>query len=133
MKNIICLPDYGDDDVISFRSCIHKVSKFKSAVDVAFADNKIAYEASNALQSKVGVSSLEWFEHGVNCEILRIGGESWQKGRLKITINVEFFAEELVVEQKTESNQVEINQPESMIDDTHRVNDQNGQQNNTLS
>lgn len=124
MKNISCLPDYGD--VISFSSCMHKIGKFKAAVDVTFADNKLAYAVSNALQSKIGVSSLEWFEDGVNCEVLRLGGKSWQKGKLKITINVEFCPEQLVIEETV--NQIEIDQSTPLVDIKQIIS--NKQQNN---
>lgn len=116
MKNISCLPNYDDGDVISFRYCMHKIGKFKTAVDVTFADNKLAYAVSNALQSKIGVSSLEWFEDGVNCEVLRLGSKSWQKGKLKIIVNVEFCPEQLVVEE-TVNNQIEINQSDLLLVD----------------
>ena len=127
MKNISCLPDYGNGDVISFSSCMHKIGKFKAAVDVTFADNKLAYAVSNALQSKIGVSSLEWFEDGVNCEVLMLGGKSWQKGKLKITINVEFCPEQLVIEE-TVNNQIEINQSTPLVDIKQIIS--NNQQNN---
>lgn len=131
MRNILCLPDYGNADVISFRSCIHKVGKFKDAVDIAFANSKLAYEVSHALQSKISVSSLEWFEDGVNCEVLRLGGESWEKGKLKITINVEFCPEQPVIKPKTLSNQIEVSQPELLLDGNRRITAQNGQQENS--
>lgn len=128
MKNILCLPDYDDGDVISFSSCMHKIGKFKTAIDVSFADNKLAYAVSNAIQSKIGVSSLEWFENGVSCEVLRLGGKSWQKGKLKITINVEFCPEQLVIEE-TVNNQIEINQSNLPLVDIKQI-ISNNQKNN---
>lgn len=111
MKSISCLPNYTDADVISFKACLHKIDKFRAAVDNTFANSKLAYEISNALQSQLGVSSLGWLEEGVKCEILMLGGQSWQPGKIRITINVEFCPDQLVIAQKTVSNKIENNQP----------------------
>lgn len=130
MENVSCLPDFGNNDVISFSSCMHKVGKFRAAVDTTFAGNKIVYDVSNALQSKVGISSLDWFDEGVSCEILRLGSQSWRKGKLRITINVEFCPDQPIIEQKTVSKQIEINQSESSLDDIRHLTAQNRQQEN---
>ena len=97
MKSISCLPNYTDADVISFRNCIHKMDKFRAAVDTTFANNKLAYEITNTLQSQLGVSSLNWLEEGVKCENLTLGSQSWQPGKIRITISVEFYPDQLVI------------------------------------
>jgi hypothetical protein len=94
-EDSLFLPDYNGCDVMSFRSGMQKVSTFRSAVNNVFApDSKLAYGISNELLSRIGISSLDWLNTGINCEILRVGGKSWQQGKLRIKITVEFCPDE---------------------------------------
>ena len=59
------------------------------------------------------------FNDGVNCEILQLGSQTWKKGKMRIKVTVEFYAEEDNVDIST--NQANINQPESPLDDLRRM------------
>lgn len=62
-----------------------------------------------------------WFKDGINCEILRLDGKSWQKGKVKIKVTLEFCLDEPDIEETLENNQSEINQSESSLDDIRQM------------
>ncbi len=61
----------------------------------------------------------KWFSDGIDCELLKVGAAGWQKGKVKINLNVtlEFCPDEPEVEEPPASNEQEISQPESPLDD----------------
>jgi KGK domain len=105
----------NDDDVLASGNNTYKIGKFKKAVNESFT--LLGHKFSEQLNSKgVHVKSNNfdmWFKQGVDCEILNLGSKTWKKGKVKITINVEFYAEE-------EKNP-EITEPESPLDDIRRM------------
>ncbi|MEH1945490.1 MAG: KGK domain-containing protein [Nostoc sp.] len=52
--------------------------------------------------------------------MLTLGSPSWKKGKVKIKISVEFYIEEEDL-QITNSNNSEITEPESPLDDLRRM------------
>ena len=67
----------------------------------------------------------KWASDGVKGEVLKYGAKSWQKGKLRLTI--EFCPDEPEVEEKPGSNQPEIPQPESPLDDLRQLLNQDNQ------
>lgn len=80
---------------------------------------------------KADCDRVELVVVGIGCELLGPGYQSWQKGKLRIIIAVEFCRDELV-EQIAASNQPEINQLELPLDDIRLMINQDGQQENSL-
>lgn len=35
-----------------------------------------------------------WFDQGIECHILQLGSQKWIKGKIKISVNVEFYPDE---------------------------------------
>ena len=66
----------------------------------------------------------------MDCEILKLRAEGWQKGRIRIKLNVsiEFCPNEPSVEETQASNKLEISLPESPLDDIRRMITANEQQ-----
>jgi hypothetical protein len=71
------------------------------------------------------------FGEGIDCEALRFGAKDWQKGKARIKITVEFCPDEPEVEESPGSNEPEISQPESPLDDIRRMINQEIQQGNS--
>lgn len=123
MEDNSYLPQYGDDDVLSFASGqMFKVGKLREAVKFAFTDqNRIPYSLSDALNEKGvsvgGANTKLMLEQGVDGEVLRIGAKGWQKGKIRIRITVDFHPDE-----------PEIAQPESPLDDIRKMMNQETQQ-----
>lgn len=114
IENKSFLLDCGDDDVISFQnnSSTHSFSRFRDVVKNIFADRgKVASGVNSELQPQLGIIATDWFHKGVVCEVLMLGDKSWEKGKLRFKITLEFEPDEPAVDQTTASNQ-----PESPLD-----------------
>ncbi|MBW4489119.1 MAG: hypothetical protein KME12_15125 [Trichocoleus desertorum ATA4-8-CV12] len=95
MENHDFLSDFGNEDVIAFDSTLHKTGRFRDAVQTTFtSQNMVPATLSTGLQTELRISSKDWFEDGVDCEVLRLGDKSWQKGKIKIKVSVEFYPDE---------------------------------------
>jgi hypothetical protein len=128
------LQSCGDDDVISFSSQIYKIGKIKQALNQAFGGqvpNALieSLESQGIKEARIyyrypgGRSAQEanqiWFGEGKDCEILRIGANGWQKGKLRIKVSMEFCPDEPEVEE-TVANE-EIVPTESPLDDLRQM------------
>jgi len=71
-----------------------------------------------------------WFGEGVNCKSLKFGAKGWQKGKVRLRVSLEFCPDEPDVEETPISNQPEVSQPESPLDDIRRMINQETQENN---
>lgn len=135
MEDSCHLSNCGEHDVVLFNSTSCKLNQLMGEVSMHFSKYELGEEITNSLRSNknldvhVGVKSLarkdyrqnhdKWFGDGIDCEILKIGAAGWQKGKVKINLNVtiEFCPDEPEVEEKRASNEQEISQPESPLDD----------------
>jgi len=63
----------------------------------------------------------EWFGDGISCECLEIGTNSWQKGKMRLKLTVEFCPSKPEIEE----NFANANQSESPLDDIRRTMNQN--------
>ncbi|MFE1743813.1 KGK domain-containing protein [Coleofasciculus sp. H7-2] len=106
------LQNCGNDDVLSFNDTLFKVGKIRYAVKLAFTEPRyvpdILYVALQ--QNGIQINPKFWLNNGVDCEVLKLGAKSWQKGKFRIRVNVEFIPDEL-----------EIPQTESPLDDLRKM------------
>lgn len=56
-----------------------------------------------------------WFGEGLECKILKPGAKSWERG--KVRISIEFEPEELEIAQTVDSSESENGKSESPLDD----------------
>jgi hypothetical protein len=124
----------NDDDVLSYNGSLLKFSQFKQQLEdelwqkvnylltkenEGFSSRERIYELINTSFGYCNISvTLSSPEEGNDCEILRLGASSWQKGKIrnqssidffpnqkdsttmaKIQFNLEFLSEEKVVKQ----------------------------------
>lgn len=84
-----------EKDVVSFQSEKWiSVSKLKDVVFESFYSSGLD-AASRYISSLLGLEqSYIWFEQGKECEILRAGSPGWQKGKIRINVNLEFIPDE---------------------------------------
>jgi hypothetical protein len=109
MSFSVDINDYGDGDVVAFMASMHKLGKFKAAIkNMSQQGGSLRQYLNDELNFALDVEA-EWVEPGADCEILRVGGKDWQKGKIKVEITVKFYPDEPEVE--------EINQAESPLDD----------------
>ena len=57
----------------------------------------------------------QWFRDGTDCKILKPGAKSWQRGRVRISL--EFKPENLEIEDNTENGKISTHQLNSPLDD----------------
>lgn len=111
MENKLFLLDFSDDDVMSFPqySFMQKFGKFREAAKGIFLDgSNVAQRVKDELNScRLSIHSTDWFHKGVACEVLRLGDKSWQKGKLRYRVTLEFEPDEPAVEQTAANNQLE--------------------------
>lgn len=86
----------NDDDVMSFNDTLCKVRKFRSAVNHAFTDpHRVKDSLSFAFSEySVPISASSLLNEGIDCEVLNLGAKTWQKGKIKIKVTVEFCPNE---------------------------------------
>lgn len=105
---------------LSFPNSMFKLGDFLSKVQETFPVP--GYQAlSAALNSKGGIpgSWPDWFNQGVDCEILRPDAKGWRKGKIRIRIAVEFCPDEL--EEVAEGVDLLNEQSESPLDDIRQM------------
>ncbi|EDX72749.1 KGK domain superfamily [Coleofasciculus chthonoplastes PCC 7420] len=69
-----------------------------------------------------------WWNQGIQCQVLTHEGKGWQNGKVRLTL--EFCPDEPEIEETSASNEPEIPQPESPLDDLRqRINQENQPEN----
>ncbi len=110
------------DTALSFSKSMLKLGKFIAEVKKAF-ESKGLDALGDALKHRGGIpvwgdnERERWLGEGVDCEILKIGAKGWQKGKIRIKVTLEFCSDE-----------PEISQPESPLDDIRQMINQEPQQ-----
>ncbi|WP_265272969.1 KGK domain-containing protein [Nostoc sp. KVJ3] len=117
-KQIEC----NDGDVLDFGDNIYKVAKLKQAIDTSYNSHLVNILNEELRRKGVDINNslVNLFQTGTDCEILTLGSQSWKKGKVKIKISVEFYVEEEDL-QITNSNNSQITEPESPLDDLRRM------------
>jgi len=59
------------------------------------------------------------FNEGIDCQFLNLGAKSWKKGKVRIRINVEFYAEEN--NQENQIINIQNNSSDSPLDDLRKI------------
>ena len=70
----------------------------------------------------------KWFEEGLECKILKPGAKSWERGKVRLTLE---FAPEVLEVETVESSESENNKSESPLDDIRQRMSKDTQQNNS--
>ncbi|WP_255502520.1 KGK domain-containing protein [Okeania sp. KiyG1] len=58
---------------------------------------------------------------GVECEVLRLGAQSWQKGKIKVELTVQFYPDE----SEKEMEETELSQSENEVEISDKNNSEN--------
>ena len=101
----------SENDVLEFNSGTYKVQKVVDAISQVFKNRlgEILYESLQKLSVNIAPEKnsyyngrtmtvtyhhSHYFTQGVDCEILKVEGNSWQKGKFKINVSIEFIPDE---------------------------------------
>jgi KGK domain len=106
MTNNLTPYDCGDDDVIAFGDAMFRAGKLKKTIDQSFdgsvgrsIDQKLRQNGLEIPVRMIGSTRLanehcQWFEEGINCEILDLATRRWRKGKVRVQVSVEFLLED---------------------------------------
>lgn len=105
-KSLSC----NDDDVLSYNGSLVKFSQFKQQLENELWQkvNYLLTKENNGCNSKERIYelintsfgycnisvTLSSPEEGNDCEILRLGATSWQKGKIRTATSIDFFPNE---------------------------------------
>ncbi|MBD1928238.1 hypothetical protein H6F74_18580 [Trichocoleus sp. FACHB-90] len=86
------------DGILSFSNSMFKLGEFMGALKKAFRYEGLD-QLGKLLSQRGGVPTLKehkhlWFYEGLDCEILRVNGKSWEKGKVRIKVTLEFCPDE---------------------------------------
>ena len=133
----------NDEDVLSFAEHTFKVGNFIERWRKEFQRREAYNEISNLSSMSIGEMRIKSGEicwkspiNGIDCEVLKLGSTSWQKGKLRFQVGVEVFPNEREPEKKLKvkvsfefcPDVPEISQTESPLDDIRRIINQESQQ-----
>lgn len=100
-----------DEDVVSvyagqilITNTTFTVNEFMSALEQA-----VSSRVENLKEEKIN-----WFRDGLDCKMLKPGAKSWQRGKVRLTLE---FAPEVLEVETLDSNQSENGKSESPLDD----------------
>ena len=100
---VIRLDTLADDDVISFKSGDYtiRIGNILKKIFNRFENHRRSLHFENILinqDAEIKTSSVynqhQWFEEGEECELLSVGDSGWRKGRLRISLNIEFIPDQ---------------------------------------
>ncbi len=106
MTNNLIPYDCGDDDVIAFGEAMFRSGKLKKAISQSFdgsvgrsIDQKLRQHGLEIPVRMIGSTRLanehcQWFDEGINCEILDLATRKWCKGKVRVQVSVEFLVED---------------------------------------
>ncbi len=106
MTNNLIPYDCGDDDVIAFGEAMFRSGKLKKAIGQSFdgsvgraIDQKLRQHGLEIPIRMIGSTRLanehcQWFDEGINCEILDLATRRWCKGKVRVQVSVEFLVED---------------------------------------
>jgi hypothetical protein len=79
----------NDDEVINDFDRAHKVAKLREALNYSINKYSSTFHAGLKEQN-ANIDIAEWL-NGIECEILRIDGKGWQKGKVRLNLALEFM------------------------------------------
>ena len=88
MVKKITIKGCSDEGVLSEEDITLKISQVIEKFQNAFSDASLGNLVYREINIS-GVDSKNWFTNGIDCEILEPGTKGWQKGKIRLQVNVE--------------------------------------------
>jgi hypothetical protein len=129
-------PLNSDNDVLMLNKDTFTVGRFKELVaeeikkkflntqitqngrvDVLYSQD--LWTISIGKESNLGLKNIQFREVSLNCELLKLGSQGWQKGKLKTEICLEIS--QIKIEVRLEFSSDEPTVPESPLDDLRQL------------
>jgi hypothetical protein len=114
----------NNDDVLEFSSGTYRINKIIDKVKKLFKE-KLGTQVYTILKSEQidinpgldpngNVDYSNWFDRGIDCEILKVNSQGWQKGKVRLKITLEFEADK--PEEKNNNHQSDLS-----LDDIRQI------------
>ena len=130
-----------DDDVISFPNYTFKICELKQKLSKEFYSKEQTYEISRCNSISISgmpiyLGEITWKSSIIDCEILRLGSQSWQKGKCRLQVHIENPRDEngtrrqgpIQLDLEFCPDEPPISEPESPLDDLRQIINQENQQ-----
>lgn len=97
------LENFSDNDAFSFSSGMYKAQTIREKIEQYFlkegAEKLYDRLKNDGLNIEPGLSNQyrmyrNWFEQGIDCEVLKVNSPRWQKGKIRMKITIEFEPDE---------------------------------------
>ena len=99
--------------------------------NTTFTVNEFMSALKQTVESKIGnltENKEQWFRDGLDCKMLKPGAKSWERGKVRLTLE---FAPEVLEVETVESSESENNKSESPLDDIRQRMNKDTQPNNS--
>jgi hypothetical protein len=130
----------SNDDVISFRNHTFKIGEFKAKLIQEFRSkeqsNEITRIDSISISGMpINLGEINWKSIIIDCELLRLGSQSWQNGKCRLQVHIKSRDESgtrrqglIEVDLEFCPDEPPISEPESPLDDLRQMINQETQQ-----
>jgi len=131
-----------NDDVISFQEHTFKIGKFREQLSKEFyhredSNSEISHFGYISInEMPIPLGEINWKSSIIDCELLRLGSQSWQKGKCRLQVHIKISRNErerkkqVLIEVDLEfcPDEPPISEPESPLDDLRKMIHQETQQ-----
>ena len=95
----------SNDDVISFRNNTFKIGEFREKLSAEFHRRENQAEISRVdsisiSEMPIYLGEINWKSSIIDCEILRLGSQSWQKGKCRLQVHIKIPRDEHEIRKK---------------------------------
>jgi hypothetical protein len=124
----IFLKNCSDNDALAFSSGMFKAGNLREKLWTVFKSPIASHIYTSLKEQGIEINpgyihrsfaTWNWFKQGIECEILRIGSQGWQKGKVKLRVYLEFIPDEPEISQIDEPKESIENK--SILDDIRQA------------
>jgi len=106
--NNLDMPSFDDNDVVSFQDGTVRMARLKQALDLAMSSKLPDALMDSLVTQKLHLNGdrhfrdsrawnrkdVNWFQEGIDCEVLQLGAPTWRRGKLRLRVSVEFIPDD---------------------------------------
>lgn len=106
--NNLDMPSFDDNDVVTFQDGTVRMARLRQALDLAMSSKLPDALMDSLITQKLHLNGdrhfrdsrawnrkdVNWFQEGIDCEVLQLGSPTWRRGKLRLRVSVEFIPED---------------------------------------
>ncbi|MGL5806098.1 MAG: KGK domain-containing protein [Xenococcaceae cyanobacterium] len=104
MEDNFQVENCSNNDALEFQAGAYRAKKIAENIKAAFQQQGLGDLLYSWLKDKYQINinpilneernSWNWFDKGIECEILKVGAKDWQKGKVRLKVTLEFELDE---------------------------------------